>query len=220
MKKKTSIVLLVSVMLVALGVPVLAASGYTKQASLNYNDIKITLNGAAITPKDANGNTVEPFIIDGTTYLPVRAVAEAIGLYVNWDGDTNTVKLSSTPQNNTSQPSEDGKNHDIDITGATLDYEYGIPRLYLDFKNNTNLEIKRLDIYIVCADAYGNKVGTTYSGYSLNKISANGTDSQYWDLLGYSGTQTVSFGIYKYITSDDSIIEIAEDEIKWWKTSY
>ena len=56
------------------------------QAALDYNNIKISLNGQTITPKDANGNTVEPFAISGTTYLPVRAVGEALGLDVDWDG--------------------------------------------------------------------------------------------------------------------------------------
>jgi hypothetical protein len=70
------------------------ASSFSKSAQLVYNDIKITLDGQAITPKDADGNAVEPFIIDGTTYLPVRAVANALGLGVNWDGATNTVNLT------------------------------------------------------------------------------------------------------------------------------
>ena len=64
------------------------------QAALDYNNIKISLNGQTITPKDANGNTVEPFAINGTTYLPVRAVGEALGLDVDWDGATNTALLS------------------------------------------------------------------------------------------------------------------------------
>lgn len=72
------------------------ASHKTASKVLNYNDIKVTLDGAAIDPKDAKGNAVEPFIIDGTTYLPVRAVAEALGLYVDWDGTTSTVILSTT----------------------------------------------------------------------------------------------------------------------------
>lgn len=42
------------------------------QANLDYNNIKISLNGQTVTPKDANGNTVEPFAINGTTYLPVE----------------------------------------------------------------------------------------------------------------------------------------------------
>lgn len=62
---------------------------------LFYNDIKITLNGQKIEPKDANGTIVEPFIIDGTTYLPVRAIANSLDINVEWDGNTNTVKLSN-----------------------------------------------------------------------------------------------------------------------------
>ena len=55
-------------------------------------------------PKDANGNTVEPFIIDGTTYLPVRAVSNALGLNVGWDDATSTVSLgegAAAPQTQT-----------------------------------------------------------------------------------------------------------------------
>jgi len=71
-----------------------AATNGSKKVELFYRDIKIMLNGNTITPKDANGNVVEPFIIDGTTYLPVRAVSEALGLNVGWDGETQTVKLT------------------------------------------------------------------------------------------------------------------------------
>jgi hypothetical protein len=35
-------------------------------------------------------------MVDGTTYLPVRAVASALGLAVEWDGETNTVRLGET----------------------------------------------------------------------------------------------------------------------------
>lgn len=66
-----------------------------KQATLSYSDIKITMDGKAVTPTDAKGNAVEPFGIDGTTYLPVRGIANALGLGVEWDGATQTVKLTS-----------------------------------------------------------------------------------------------------------------------------
>jgi len=59
-----------------------------------YRDIKITVDGEKFEPKDANGNHVEPFISNGTTYLPVRSVAEAVGYNVEWDEITNTVILS------------------------------------------------------------------------------------------------------------------------------
>ncbi len=78
--------------------PAKATEAHLEEATLNYNDIKITLNGEAMTPTDANGAAVEPFIIDGTTYLPVRAVANALGLTVSWDGETKTVLLSNTSE--------------------------------------------------------------------------------------------------------------------------
>ena len=54
------------------------AVGEFKQATLFYNDIKITLDGEALIPRTADGNPVEPFAIDGTTYLPVRGIASAL----------------------------------------------------------------------------------------------------------------------------------------------
>lgn len=74
------------------------AESIGKTVTAFYNNIKIVINGTEIEPKDANGNVVEPFIIDGTTYLPVRAVASMLGQEVNWDGTTNTVYIGEMPE--------------------------------------------------------------------------------------------------------------------------
>ena len=73
------------------------ADSISKTVTAVYNNIKIMVDGKEITPKDQNGNTVEPFIIDGTTYLPVRAVASALGKEVDWDGETSTVYIGAKP---------------------------------------------------------------------------------------------------------------------------
>ncbi len=73
------------------------AASNTKTIEALYNNIKIYVDGVKIDPKDANGNTVEPFIYNGTTYLPVRAVGEAIGKTVTWDGATQSVYLGEKP---------------------------------------------------------------------------------------------------------------------------
>jgi len=70
------------------------------QKELLYHNIKITLNEKEIVPTDVNGTYVEPFTIDGTTFLPVRAIASALGLNVEWDEATNTVKLSGEKSKN------------------------------------------------------------------------------------------------------------------------
>ena len=62
-----------------------------------YNNINIYVDGVKIEPKDAAGNAVEPFIYNGTTYLPVRAVGEAMGKTVTWDGATQSVYLGDKP---------------------------------------------------------------------------------------------------------------------------
>ena len=95
MKKKFFGLFLSLLLVVSLAANVYAATETRKTAELIIRDIKIILNGKAIQPKDATGKEVEPFIIDGTTYLPVRAVANALGLDVGWDDATSTVTLSN-----------------------------------------------------------------------------------------------------------------------------
>ena len=43
-----------------------------------YDDIEIVVDGQKIEPKDANGNAVQPFIYNGTTYLPVMLSARML----------------------------------------------------------------------------------------------------------------------------------------------
>ena len=73
----------------------------TEMLEAMYNDIKIFIDGAQLTPEDANGNAAEPFTVNGTTYLPVRAVANAFGKDVAWDGETNSVLIGTVPAERT-----------------------------------------------------------------------------------------------------------------------
>ena len=82
-----------SFLLFALIVPSFADSA-TKQLTAAYNGVTIYISGAKLEPKDANGNAVQPFIVDGTTYLPLRAVADAVGYDVTYDASIPAVKLT------------------------------------------------------------------------------------------------------------------------------
>ncbi len=57
------------------------------------NTVRIVVDGREIHPTDANGNSVSPIVQNGTTYLPVRAVADALGKAVYWDGPNYTVYI-------------------------------------------------------------------------------------------------------------------------------
>jgi len=78
------------VMAMMLGMATFVAAR-SESIEASYNNIKIVIDNTLVEPKDGNGMTVEPFIYNGTTYLPVRAVGEAFSKEVNWDGATNTV---------------------------------------------------------------------------------------------------------------------------------
>lgn len=56
--------------------------------------VKILVNGSEFKPKDVNGNDVMTFIYNGTTYAPLRALAEAYGLEVGYDAARNMATVS------------------------------------------------------------------------------------------------------------------------------
>lgn len=71
------------------------ATSQTRDIEVLFNDIRILINKENFNAKDVNGNDVEPFIYNGTTYLPVRAVANAFDKNVDWKPETSTVILES-----------------------------------------------------------------------------------------------------------------------------
>ena len=71
---------LTTLLLVNMVVPALAI-GLEKLISVSTG-VNIYADGVKLDPKDANGNPVDVFIYNGTTYLPVRAVSDALGVPV------------------------------------------------------------------------------------------------------------------------------------------
>ena len=70
------------------------ASGQEEIKAYLAPGITVKYNGEVQTMTDAAGNTVYPVSYNGTTYLPVRAVSNMLGVAVDWDGETQTVLLS------------------------------------------------------------------------------------------------------------------------------
>ncbi|HPF43362.1 MAG TPA: stalk domain-containing protein [Syntrophomonadaceae bacterium] len=74
-----------------------AADMIQKQINI-YTGVKVYVNQSKLSSVDSNGNRVEAFIYNGTTYLPVRAVAEAVDKKITWDGETNSVYIGLPPE--------------------------------------------------------------------------------------------------------------------------
>src|SRR5665648_750188 len=88
--------IIVMTLIFSMSVTVYAVVG-SKSITASYNNIKIYVDQKLVTPKDVNGNIVEPFIYNGTTYLPVRAVGDAFGMEVSWDATTKSVYIGTQP---------------------------------------------------------------------------------------------------------------------------
>jgi len=83
-------------MLLLVGLPVtaLAVSGAIR---IEVSPISVLMDGEVFHPKDANGNDVMVFTYNGTTYAPLRALAEAYGLEVGYDGERHIATVSKQP---------------------------------------------------------------------------------------------------------------------------
>lgn len=70
----------------SLALSALAISG---RMTISVSPINIQVNGQTFAPTDVNGKEVPVFAYEGTTYAPLRALAEAYGLEVGYDAGAN-----------------------------------------------------------------------------------------------------------------------------------
>ena len=96
MKKSLKIIGLMLLIVAVFSVGVFAGNNMQAiTAYLNYG-ITVEYNDVDQVMTDANGTRVYPVTYNGTTYLPVRAVANMLGVKVDWDGPTNHVLLGNS----------------------------------------------------------------------------------------------------------------------------
>ena len=105
--KRTITVLTVAGLLTA-GAAAASAVRQTITAQLRP-DITVELNGSKQALQDSQGNPIYPISYNGSTYLPIRAIGETMGLTGDWDSATQTVDLvgevaSSSNPGNTDLP--------------------------------------------------------------------------------------------------------------------
>ena len=143
--KKSFIAGMVTMLLLVSLVGTAYATVGTVTRELEYKNISVTLDGEKLDLKDAQGNSVEPFMF-------------ALGLSVSWDGKTNTVVLSSNDTSGqTSGASSSNENiiSHVDISeGKTPEQEY------VDGVNaNTEVEAVEKWVEISALNKVASKIG-------------------------------------------------------------
>ena len=97
-RSRLLVFLLAAVLFVAAAVPAYAAM--TGKDITVFSGVNIFVDGRELHPTDVKGNEVDAFIYEGTTYVPLRAVGEALGAEVSWNKETKTVYVNSEKTGN------------------------------------------------------------------------------------------------------------------------
>lgn len=96
MKKK---IISVFAMVMALGIGVQAANLGTRKTIDVSDGVSVYVDGTEVEMKNVNGESVDAFVYDGTTYLLARAISEANGNSVEWNGDVGRVDITTNNTN-------------------------------------------------------------------------------------------------------------------------
>jgi hypothetical protein len=105
----------------------------------NGKPISLYVNNTKVD-KDSNSNTITPFMVKGTIYLPVKAVADALGKDITWDPNTASIKINdkmtsapdtTSPSTNMSAPSTSDDTTKVVVTkdsngsiSESIDYKF------------------------------------------------------------------------------------------------
>ncbi len=195
---------LITIVLLALSATAFASIA-SKQITASYQDIKVYVDGLLVTPKDANGNTVEPFTSGGTTYLPVRAIGNALGKDVDWDADTKSVYIGAKPGSATAYSRANPAPFGVEQTVTIADYAYDDNDEYYEYSCLVKLQVtdvirgesawKKID----AADTY-DEVAAAPDGkeYIIFKVKATVLSSQ--------EDTTVTFSPYDFTVVSNNVI--------------
>jgi len=120
-----------------------AAGQVTSISALLNNSIKIMLNGNEFTMRDTDGTTLLPITFNGRTYLPVRSLAEALNVPIEWEDSTRTIWIGEKNKSEmTAWHLVDTKyfvpDEDIDVNGGPVEStQSGTGAVLLDYLQDT-----------------------------------------------------------------------------------
>ena len=183
--------------LVCSGIAVAFAATYTADLKATYRDIKVYVDDQQIGYTASNGAYAEPFIIDGTTYIPLRLFSEKLGQDVKWDGDTNSIYI--------------GKHEEA----KTMKMIIGNREVPVTWEDNASVNALREMLPLtVSLSMYGGFEQVGSIGRSITR-SDKQTTTRPGDIILYSGNQIVLFyGSNSWSYTRLGHIDLSEQEMK------
>jgi hypothetical protein len=211
LKKRIVSVLFVGLLVVSMSTLIAASSEVTAK----FTSFKFLVNGN-VQELDAS-----PIVVNGQSYLPVRAVSEMLGYSVNYDGTTRTISLNSKSNVPTTTSQETNEPSQVDTskllkTGDVVEYgewEYKVEKVefHSTLSGSSFSENIAKGKYVVAIVKFTNKasyerrVGTNFvvkdalgrtfkmdSSASLGHHHAFKTEAWHLDDIGSSFSATIA----------------------------
>lgn len=181
----------------SLGIGALAATG---AMTITVDPINIQVNGQVFQPKDVNGQDVPVFSYNGTTYAPLRALAEAYGLSVGYDAESNMATVEEAP-GDTTPLTPDTTASAVDYSNWTAEEEAA----YQEFKGMWEIEYVGGDKFK--GDLGGNVIGGPWEAYGL---TYNGplSDAELRDILNSAKSNGFAYKLADELKSANVTVEL------------
>ena len=145
----------------------LAATLLGGAAAAGGNFLRVLIHGEEVAMTDANGKAVSAFLEDGTTYVPARAISEALGLDVSYDKSSKTVSIDGfAPYYRTSK--------DYDVIPITMSMQAGFQE-YEDWTSG----MRTIHAGIGYIDPFG--VGSYHAGIGYAEAADYPLDAYFSD---------------------------------------
>lgn len=197
--KKTSKVLVSIILILALSTTLSASSLIREVTGKENKGITVKYNNQVQNLKDGHGEAVYPVIIDGSTYLPVRAIADMMGASIIWDGTTKTISI----QGNSAQI-DDAVPTDLPSSNDDISSKASKPVSNKSNNMSKNLGTKDDPVELGTTYFYENidkyKESTLTNNYevTINKVKAITRDEI--ELLGFKKPEKNSLVDYVMVT--------------------
>ncbi|GEM_PF-1076702 len=153
MKNKKIVLLIFIFICIILSTTPVFASSLLKNIEVVVNNISLFVND--------NQVSVDNFVYNGTTYVPVRAIAETLGLSVNWDSKTNKVDLNSDSLGKLNKTT-DGKYLIVNESVQSLIFDCYYLWNFMDIAFDKNIKSLDNSFKVYLTDMLGNKIETRY----------------------------------------------------------
>lgn len=161
----------------AMTLTALAAEGW----SIYVSPINVLIDGEVFQPKDVTGKQVPVFCYEGTTYAPLRGLAEAYGLEVDYDAASHTAMVGTQAQTTVIR--------EPDPTARDFGYQWRIE------------ETARIGGEVICTAVYAGPLVeddfiTWWNAYSAGEIQIHTTRLAEWTAARYPGSSVTLYFIH------------------------